>query len=464
MSAQGPAERDMDVRTSSGLAGLKPLVLAVVAWEFLLVLWASLYSPPMGSFGRDMGLPSSLVNFPVLDSLFFHSLALPLAAVLILITLGAFDVRGRLRSAIKYAATAGGIATSGIMEYILVTGGSSGDYILMYVGLAFEAGAAIALLIALLPRKDPSSGMRLVGRDLTRIAMWVVTAGGVVAVSLGAYAATANGQWNPSTTLAQMSGFETIHENLIITLIGSAVVVLAVKWFCADRYTGTPGLFIKIGLYGLIVGVPIVVISMLSIASSGVGLTGGITMYIGILLQAALFVMFAIMYGEGKRLHVRSPLAVLRESLTFGMLFVLFWVNVAVTLPGVYVAANLARFNGQFLGFYYNEVFVIGHGHALVTLTAISLMMLVALMFGVKGILGAVAGLTMTAGYVIATLSNVFYMFYLIPNGQVFVSYISDGIALIFIGVIAAVLGMVLSRGGSRTVSKNVVQVAPGKS
>jgi hypothetical protein len=389
-----------------------------------------------------------------LDAMFFHSLALPLTVALIVVTVGAFEIRGRLRAWIVYASTAGGLEASAIMVYILATGGSSVEYLLMYIGLAFEAGAAAALLFALLPKRDPSAGMRLAGMDLARVAMWVVTAGAITAISIGAYAATGNGQWNPSTTSGQMTGLETIHENLVITLIGSAVVVLAVRWFAADRYGGTPGLFVKIGLYGVTVGVPIVVASMLSIASAGVGLTGGITIYTGILLQASLFVMFAIMYGEGKRLHIRNPLALLRESLTFGMLFVLFWVNIAVTLPGVYVAVNLARFNGQYLGFYYNQVFVIGHEHALITLTAISLIMLVALMFNVKGLLGALAGLTMTVGYITATLANVFYIFYLIPNGQAFVSYMSDGIALMFIGVCAAMLGIAFSRGRPRTLQR----------
>jgi len=251
MTVPEPADSDRRPEAVSGFAGLKPLVLLVVTWEFLLVLVASLFSPPMGSVGRDVGLPSSLVNFPLLYAMFFHSLALPLTVALILVTVGAFDIHGRLRAGITYASTAGGLAASGIMAYILVTGGSSVAYLLMYIGLAFEAGAAVALLFALLPKRDSSAGMRLAGLDLTKVAIWVVIAGAIVAVSIGAYAATSNGQWNPSTTSGQMTGLETIHENLVITLIGSAVVVLAVRWFAADRYGGTPGLFVKIGLYGV---------------------------------------------------------------------------------------------------------------------------------------------------------------------------------------------------------------------
>jgi hypothetical protein len=102
------------------------------------------------------------------------------------------------------------------------------------------------------------------------------------------------------------------------------------------------------------------------------------------------------------------------------------------------------------LGFYYRQVFAIGHEHALVTLLAISLMMLVALMFRVRGIVGAVAGLTMTVGYLVCTVANVFFIFFLVPNGSTFISYMSDGIALMFVGVLLALVGIAFSRGGRR--------------
>ncbi len=426
---------------------LKPLVLLTVLWEFLLVLAASLFSPPMGEIASAFGVSTSLmVNFPILDSLFFHSLAMPLAAVLMLVTLGAFGIHGRIRSFVMYAGTFGCILTSGSMAYILLSGGDTLSYLLMYAGMALGAGAAVSLLLALWPHRAPDVPMKLAGRSLAGLTMWVTVAAALVAVTLGSYAALGNAQWNPSTTIGLMPGLQAAHENLVITVVGAAIVVLAAKWFKAEEYTGTPGLFAKVGLYGTLVGIPIVVASMLVAAPTATGPTGDLTIFSGILLQASLFIMFAVMYEEARRLHVRGPLGVLRESLTFGMLFVLFWVNIAVTLPGIYVAVNLARFNGQVLGGYYQQVFAIGHEHALVTLMAISLMMLVALMFGVKGVVGALAGVTMTVGYVVCTTANVFYIFFLMPNGPTFISYMSDGIALMFVGVLLALMGITISR------------------
>lgn len=430
-------------------AGLRPLVILVVAWEFLLVLGASLFSPATEAVGRAIGLSRSLMNnFGLLDILFFHALALPLASVLMIVTLGAFGVLGRTRKIVLYAATVGCLLASGMMGFILVTGGSPISYGLMYTGMVLAGVAAVSLLVGLWPRRDPGAQMKLAGRALAGWAMWVTMLAAIVSVSVGAYAAISNVQYNPSTLSAEMQGLEAAHMTLIIAIIGVAVVLLAVKWFDADSYRGDPGLFVKIGLYGTLVGVPVVVATSLWAAPEAIGPTGDIGISAAILIQASLFLMFAMMYEEAKRLHVRGPLGVLRESLTFGMLFVLFWVNIAVTLPGIYVAVNLARFNSQYWGFVYQQVFNIEHEHALITLTAISLLMLVALMFGVKGILGAAAGLTMTVGYVVATAAGLYITFFAEPYVAAFIPYVSYGIVLMFVGVLLALVGIAVSKGG----------------
>jgi hypothetical protein len=42
----------------------------------------------------------------------------------------------------------------------------------------------------------------------------------------------------------------------------------------------------------------------------------------------------------------------------------------------------------------------------------------------------------------------------LIPNGPTFISYISDGIALMFVGVLLALVGIAISRGGRQDMSQ----------
>jgi len=130
--------------------------------------------------------------------------------------------------------------------------------------------------------------------------------------------------------------------------------------------------------------------------------------------------------------------------MSYGMLFVIFWVNVVVTLPGIYVAVNLKRFVGL-----PNEVaFVTGHEHILITLTAIALLMLMAVAYDVKGRLGALAGAALTSGYIVSTAATVLYMFYdWDPLGSAYVPYIDAGIVTTLVGVFLSLIGIARSKG-----------------
>ena len=67
----------------------------------------------------------------------------------------------------------------------------------------------------------------------------------------------------------------------------------------------------------------------------GIEAHNGIEAFAAILLQSALFVTYAVMFMETKNLGIRSPVGILKNMMTFGMLFILFWVNVVVTLPRI---------------------------------------------------------------------------------------------------------------------------------
>jgi hypothetical protein len=443
LGGSGPSYEERPFRFASSLE-----VITLVVWEILLVSVFMLFSPPMGGANNAVGLPTSLLSrFPVLSSLFFHSLALPLAGVLVLVTISVFDVGERRRYAIKHAITAGCLVSSGAMVFILVTGASLLAYAVMVLGMGLGAGSAVALFLSLWPRRAPSASMRLLGFDLTQLAMWVVVAAALASVTAGSYAALGNSQWGSPSLLGQLPSLEVVHEGLIIAFINAAIVVLIVKWFRADRYLGAPGLLVKAGLYGVLVGTPVVALFAFAAMSTITATTGEITILSSVPMQASVFVMCAVMAEEVRRLHIRGLLGAIRESLTFGLLFLLYWADIAVALPAIYVVANFARFSSQYDATYYLATFQTGNEHALVTLTAVLLFMLVAVMFGVRGKIGGVAGLSLISGYVLSTTADVFYMFNLIPNGSEYVPYIGDGIALMVIGVLVALVGILaLSR------------------
>jgi hypothetical protein len=419
--------------------------IALVLWESLLVFFFMLFSPPMGGANESLGLPSSvLAGFSALTSLFFHSLALPLAAVLVLVTLIVFGAKGRRSRLIGYAVTAGALISSGTMVLILITGGGLLAYGGMVLGIVLEAGGVVALFISLWPRRDPSAPMRLLGFDLARLTMWVVIAAALFSVAAGSYAALGNAQWSPTPLLGQLPAEEEAHSSLVIAFIDAAIVVLVAKWFAADRYGGAPGLLAKTGLYGVLIGT-LFAAAAVPAALAFTLIAGELTILGSGPMLASVFIICAVAVGEARRFHLKVPIWLVKEPLTFGLLFLLYWVNMAVMLPSIYLGSHYARFTSQYFAVYYLDAFTVGHEHALVTLTAILLFILLALTLGVRGKIGALAGLALIAGSVVSSVANVFYIFDLIPNGYVYIEYIGDGIALIVIGVMVAFLGMIAS-------------------
>jgi hypothetical protein len=436
--------------TGGLLRGLKLFVLIPIAYCFTLVFLSVLFAPPMTQFLQTTFLPRDLFQrVPIMQSLFYHSLALPFTAVLELMTLAAFGARGRMLRFVKWSATVGGMLSSVMMFLVIATGGSTLIYGAMVVGMVVSGASVGGLVITLLPRKEPNAPMRIRGRDLTKLAMLVTLVVASIAVAFGAIASLGNPQWNFYTVEARIMGFEITHASLIMSLVGAAILVLIVKWFGADRYIGTYGRSVKLGLYSVLVGLPAIVIATFDSLYEGTITTGGITIFAAILVQASLFVMYPTMVQEGKRLHVRNPIRLLKESLTFGLLFVLFWVNIAVTMPGMYVGLNAYNFENQYLGAFFMKTFITGHTHMLVTLVAVTVVMLAALMYKVKGAVAAFAGITSTAGYMITSVANFFYMLRLYPNGSYYFEYIAIGITLMLAGVLVALLGIAFSGRGS---------------
>jgi hypothetical protein len=175
----------------------------------------------------------------------------------------------------------------------------------------------------------------------------------------------------------------------------------------------------------------------------GIEAHNGIEAFAAILLQSALFITYAIIYTEAKKLGTRYTIGILKNMMTFGLLFILFWVNVVVTLPGMYVAINLARFQGG----PNEQVFITGHEHILVTLTALTLLMLIAKAYKVRGKLDIISGLTLTTGYLLSTGATIPFIFYnWDPYTSPYVPYIMAGIVLMMIGVATTLIGLALSK------------------
>jgi len=427
------------------LPSLKSLVVVAIAWDFSIAVFGMLFSPGFQGLTGPLSLPDSLLRFFYqYEAMFFHALAIPFIAALVYATVGIFGTRGKPAEVVVAAITLGYVISSLSALYILFKGADTLAFETLWVGLTLGVLAALGLLLTTWPRREPGqAAMSLRGRNLASLCVWVSILGVLSAVAVGTYASMGDSMWGGTATIPSMGLIAATHQHVIITIIDAALVALIVKEFRADLYAGIPGTFVKIGLYGTLLGVPTTAISAYATVPYGIAAHNSIIAFAGILLQASLFVFYAVAYVEAKRFGHRLLSGVVANMMTFGMLFILFWVNVVVTLPGIYVAFNLHNFQGL----PNEQAFITGHTHVLITLTALTLLMLLAHFYGVKGRLGLVGGLLMTAGYLVSSAATIFYIFMdWNPTTSVYIPYIGAGISLIAIGVVVTVAAIGLSR------------------
>jgi hypothetical protein len=423
---------------------LRPLTIFAIIWEFAVVLFGMVFAPPFQGLNRAVGLPDSVMRlfFPY-ESMLFHALAVPFVAVLAYTALAIFDSRGRLADFVTMAVTLGFTLASASALYVLLAGSNPIAFGALWSGLSFCVMGALGLVGALWPGKEKREVAAVRGRSLAQIAVCLAIACLLVAVSVGAYASTGSTQWGAPSSF---DGFRLVvasHTHVVITIIDAAIVALIARHFAADAYRGLPGLFVKIGLYGLVVGIPTTTVATIATVPMGVAAHNAITVFAGILLQASLFVMYAILAVEARKPGFRGVGGVLRRALPFGMLLILFWVNVVVTLPGIYVAINMK----SFVGLPNEQAFITGHEHILVSLTAIALLMLVAQVYQVGKRLGVLAGAFLTVGYIVSSAATVLYMFLdWNPVSSAYVPYIGAGIASMVAGIVALIVGLIVTK------------------
>ncbi len=419
------------------------MAIFAVAWDFAVTLFGMVFSAPFLGMSSSLGFSSStLPFFYPYESMYYHALAIPFVAALSYVSLAVFDLRGRMALFVASAVTIGFVSASSGALLLVLEGGNPLAFGILWAGLSLTAMGGFGIVVALFPRSERRPVMNTGGRSLSQLVLWVSAISLLAAVSAGAYASTGSSQWGAAS---QFKGFVLVmaaHIHTVIAIADVAVVALMVRHFKADTYAGVPGTFVKWGLYGLLVGTPTTTIATFATVPMGVEAHNVIIVFACILLQASLFIMYAIVATEARKPGFAGVKGVLGNIMTYGMLFVIFWVNVVVTLPGIYVALNLSKFAGL-----PNETaFITGHEHVLITLTAMALIMLIALVFHVKGRLAIVGGLSLTAGYILSSSAAVLYIFKdWNPTSSIYLPYMAGGMLLMAVGVATVLLGLLLS-------------------
>jgi hypothetical protein len=418
------------------------LLLVAVAWDAFIVASLTPFSGPLrplglaGLFGVNLGDAQRVGRIIML----YHSLAMPFVAALVYLILDQVPMGAsredeqRIRRSIVVPITVGYMLTSiGGMTFgyaATADGGRSwiahGIYL---IGLSLVFYAGVLLVVALWPwRKwatDPARYSHLRGIPLERVAFFLVAVFTLVSSAIGGAAGAffGNGfvaflaedivRQDPHTIFQLMI---IAHLHIMLTLIDVMILLLVIRTYRVE------GRVHKIAVPLTIVGTVIVTFATWSVigweAAHKVINIGSAFLLPGAIMVAVWGFASLIRQGKeaagGEMEHGAARLdhklkALFRDPVRFGIFFELIFVNVVVTVPGVYVAFNLETYRSPaYLAV--ERSILVGHWHVLATLSAVMVLFLIADRLGTKGWLRQVVGWGLLAG---STLSFIFVNIYL---------------------------------------------------
>ncbi|MGD9047089.1 MAG: hypothetical protein PVF77_03480 [Anaerolineae bacterium] len=415
---------------------LPGLLLLAVAWDALIVASLTPFSGPL----RPLGLADLLGVNPG-DAqrvgriiMLYHSLAMPFVAALVYLILDQVPMGSsredeqRIRRSIVVPITVGYmLASIGGMTFGYATAADGGRSWIAHgiylVGLSLVFYAGVLLAIALWPSRkwatDPAHYSHLRGLPLERVAFFLVAVFALVSAAIGAAAGAffGNGfvaflaedivRQDPHTTFQLMI---IAHLHIMLTLIDVLILLLVIRTYRVE------GRVHKIAVPLTIVGTTIVTFATWSV----IGWEAAhkvINIGSAFLLPGAIMVAiwgFARLIRQGEVEHGAAKLdqklrALFRDPIRFGIFFELIFVNVVVTVPGVYVAFNLETYRSPaYLAV--ERAILVGHWHVLATLSAVMVLLLIADRLETKGWVRQVVGWGLLVG---STLSFVFVNIYL---------------------------------------------------
>jgi len=435
---------------------LPGLLVVVVAWDALLVASLAPFSGPL----QPLGL-AELLNLDLGDVhrvgrviMLYHSLAIPFVAALVYLVLDLVPLGSphpepgragfsRPARSIVVPVTVGYMLTS-IGGMTFAYGGRNWVWHGLYlVGLSLVFYAGVLLAVALWPSRrwatDRARHLHLAGIPLERLTLFIVALFVLVSAAIGGAAGAFFGNGfeaflaedivriDPHTTFELMI---IAHLHIMLTLLDVAILLLVIRFYEVE------GLAQKIAVPLTLVGTIIVTFATWSVIRWE-GAHRLINVGSAFLLPGALLVAiwgFARLMRQAAHGTARLK-ALLRDPLPFGVFFELIFVNVVVTVPGVYVAFNLERYRSPA----YLEVertILVGHWHVLATLSAVIVLLLIAQRLDIRGWVRQVAGWGLLAG---STLSFVFVNLYMFRQpGQErawTVPFFEAGIALSLLAV-----------------------------
>lgn len=482
------------MQQTRSLSTTQSLLLLVTAWEALLVVLLSPLSAtgPLAGLGLAARLGLDEAGRVGRIVMLYHSLAVPFVAALVYLILDALPFEPRIPQAVRPAITAGYLLTSG--------GGLSFAYLragwiahgVFLVGLSLTFYAGVVLWWGLSPwrpvrseprneaewrpvRSEPRSeaewrpdgtplrsvpdyepslrGIQAVRseprseaewRPALRWAFWLMALytliSAVIGGATGAYFGNGFQAFLAEDVLrAEHDLFQRAiiaHLHIMLTLIDVALLLLI-----AQR-VGLAGRAYRAAVPLIIAGTTITAFATWSVMVVEKIAHRIINVGAVVLLAGAAIVALYGMRGLIRERRDRPALwALLSDPVRFGMLFHLLFVNLVVTVPGVWVALNLEAVRAGDPA--WERAFAVGHWHVLATLSAAVGLLLVVDRLGTRGWRRQLVGWGVLAGSTLAFAAVQFYMFRqpgLAPARAVLLA-IDAGIGLFLLALALFVLG-----------------------
>jgi hypothetical protein len=422
---------------SNRLFGTLPgLMLVAVAWDALIVGSLAPFSGPL----QGLGL-AELLRLDLSDAhrvgriiMLYHSLAIPFVAALVYLVLDRVPIGsyGEEEPGQGLPKAVRSIVTPITVGYMLTSiGGMTFGYAgrswifhgVYLAGLSLVFYAGVLLAIALWPSRrwaaDPARSSHLAGIPLERVAFFMVAIFTLVSAAIGGAAGAFFGNGMEAILAEDIvrvdphTIFELMiiaHLHIMLTLIDVMILLIVIRTYKVE------GRVHKVAVPLTIVGTMIVTFATWSV----IGWEGAhkvINIGSAFLLPGATLVAiwgFARLVregvGDGPAGASQKLRALFRDPVRFGISFELIFVNVVVTVPGVYVAFNLETYRtAAYLAV--ERTILVGHWHVLATLSAVIALLLIADRLGTRGWLRQVVGWGLLAGSTLSFLFVNLYMF-----------------------------------------------------
>ncbi|MHA1990365.1 MAG: hypothetical protein ACW981_06090 [Candidatus Hodarchaeales archaeon] len=444
----------------------KGLIAFLIFFEFAIIMFLGSFSDPIQ---QVFGGPLIPISLPLVDRvsriiMLYHSLAVPFLAAIVIFVLSFFSIRPRFESQVRWSimigavlTTIGGLTFAYLSPYNWI---AHGIYIF---GLSISFYAGILLLLGLFPTKnfpDPKlneDGPYLFGLHLEHINLVLVAIAILVSTAIGAYVGANFGQAGLENGFLAEEIVRAEHHNLFERMVVSHLHIMialldAAIMLVVFRYSGLKGRWLKIGQIITIPGTIILAIGAWLVLPDFPSAHMVINVGAMFLLSAALILTIGgwneTIKGELGDSYSSTPFsgkikALLREPVKLGMYFQFFWVNLVVTIPGIYVAFNLDTYRsyplasegGAFAGLEY--AFNVGHWHVLATLTAIIVLFMAMDYFGIKkGRIRDSMAWLLIIGTIIAFLFATLYMLPVREGIEEMLFVVIDiGVAIMFAGI-----------------------------